>query len=63
MTNTKQPRCLAFFDEEKSAVKPVEKPVENLDPKALFLDSMEKLLVELDDLGKVMEEYIKDKNL
>ena len=60
MTNTKQPRSLAFFDEEKSAVV---KPVENLDPKALFLDSMEKLLVELDDLGKVMEEYIKDKNL
>ena len=54
MTYTKQPRSLACIEEENA---------ENLDPKAIFLDSLEKLLVELDDLGKIMEEYYKDSEL
>ena len=59
MTHTKQPRNLVCIEEEKNE----ENPMENLDPKAIFLDSLKKLLVELDDLEKIMEKYYKDKHL
>ena len=58
MACTKQPRSLPDFDKTKIAEKP-----ETLDPKATFLDSLRKLLVELDDLGKVAEKYFEDINI
>ena len=40
--------------------KNTENPTINKDPKAIFLDSMEKLLVELDDLTEITENYLKN---
>ena len=57
MTHTEQTSSIAFLAFEE---KNTEKPTNIQDPKAFFLDSMEKLLVELDGLTEITENYLKN---
>ena len=57
MTSTKQPRCPAFIDEKKNT----KESAEYINIQKNFLDSLDKLCFELDDLLK--EKSIKNDNL
>ena len=54
-TYTKQRNCKASFVEKKNIEKP--ETTENLDPKAVLLDSLLRFYAELDDFQKVAEKY------
>ena len=55
MTYTKQQGCIIFIDEKKNTKKT--ENTENLAPKIILLDSLERLLTELNDFQKVAEKY------
>ena len=56
MTHTEQVSCQSFLEEKKSK----ETPMNDTDPKLVFLDSLDKLLVELDDLTEVTAKYFEN---
>ncbi|MCL2069634.1 MAG: hypothetical protein FWH19_01435 [Treponema sp.] len=58
MTHTKQDGCIAFI---KKKNKEKQEITENLDSKALLIDSLGKLLAELDDFQKIAEKYFLEK--